>query len=73
MLIGEKIREERLRQGLKQIQLARKSGVSNGYLADMENGRLNPSIKSLAKVAKALEKDVAFFINDANILGMPDD
>ena len=73
MLIGEKIREERLRQGLKQIQLARKSGVSNGYLADMENGRVNPSIKSLAKVAKALEKDVAFFVNDANILGMPDD
>jgi transcriptional regulator with XRE-family HTH domain len=73
MLIGEKIKAERLRQGLKQVELARKANISNSFLADIEGCRVNPSLKSLAKLAKALNTESVFFIAGAEILDTPDD
>lgn len=55
MIIGSKIRDIRIRKGLKQIELARKAEISNTYLSDIENNRANPSLKTLAKIANVLE------------------
>ena len=55
MLIGSKIRKLRLEKGITQIELAKKAGISNTYLSDIENERTNPSLKTLLKIAKALE------------------
>ena len=55
MLIGSKIRKLRLEKGITQIELAKKAGISNTYLSDIENERTNPSLKTLFKIAKALE------------------
>ena len=73
MRIGEKIKAERERQGLKQVELSRKSNISNGFLADIESGRTNPSLKSLAKISKALGTESTFFLAGAEILGVLDD
>jgi len=55
--IGQKIKSERLKKSLKQIELAKRSGISNTYLSDIEVGRTTPSIKTLMKIAEVLGID----------------
>lgn len=55
--IGEKVRSERLNKSIKQKELAEMAGISNTYLSDIEVGRTTPSIKTLMKLAEALEVD----------------
>lgn len=60
--IGEKIKKIRIKKGMKQYELAQKSGISNTYLSDLEVGRTTPSIKTLDKLSKALEVDIKIFL-----------
>jgi transcriptional regulator with XRE-family HTH domain len=64
--IGEKIKTIRLSKGIKQIELAKMAGISNTYLSDIEKGRTNPSIKTLAKIVHALgaEDDWNIFLKE---------
>jgi transcriptional regulator with XRE-family HTH domain len=52
----KRLREER---GLTQEQLAKRSGLSHGYLARLEIGMHDPSLSTLAKLANALKVSVA--------------
>lgn len=54
MSIGENIKKTRKKQELTQKSLAERANISRSYLADVENGRYNPSIDVLNKIAKAL-------------------
>ena len=60
--IGEKIKCERLKKSLKQYELAKKAGISNTFLSDIEVGRTSPSLKTLDKIAKALGVDIKIFL-----------
>lgn len=60
--IGRKVKEERLRKGLKQRELAHEAGISNTYLSDVEVGRTTPSIKTLDKISRALKVDMKVFL-----------
>lgn len=60
--IGEKIKCERLKKSLKQYELAKKAGISNTYLSDIEVGRTSPSLKTLDKISKALGVDIKVFL-----------
>lgn len=54
-----RIRQIREEQGMTQIELAKKSGLSVGYLSHLENGsRNNPSYKTMSSIAKALNKEI---------------
>nr|WP_242825898.1 MULTISPECIES: helix-turn-helix transcriptional regulator [Clostridioides] len=53
--VGRKIKEERMKKKIKQIELAKKVGISNTFLSDIEVGRSNPSIDTLRKIAEVLE------------------
>jgi transcriptional regulator with XRE-family HTH domain len=46
------------------VKLAEQIGCSFNYLSDLEHGRRNPSLKTAAKLAKALEFDVLLFFQD---------
>lgn len=59
--LGKKISELRRRGGLTSEKLAYESGVSKGYLSDVENGRRLPSLKFLEKLAKSLEVEIRDF------------
>ena len=49
------IRELRGAKGLTQVQLAKRAKVTRGYLAQLEAGyKVNPSLPTLRKLAKAL-------------------
>ena len=53
--LGQHVRAIRKSKGLKLKDLAEKSGLSIPYLSDTERDVVNPSLKSLQSIAKALE------------------
>ena len=59
----KKVREEK---GITLVKLSEMSGVSVGYLCHLEKGsRKNPSIETMQKISKALNKSITeiFFIS----------
>ena len=56
------IREKREELGLSQKELAEKSGITQSFLCDIEQGRSKPSIDVAIKLASVLKvKDIKFF------------
>jgi putative transcriptional regulator len=56
------IRERREELGISQGELAKKCGIAQSTLCDIEQGRSNPSISVAVKLANALDiKDIKFF------------
>ena len=53
--VGQRIREIRNTQGLSQEKLALKADIDRTYLAGVEQGKRNPSLKSLEKIVVALD------------------
>ena len=51
---GEKVREERLKQGLSQEELASRAGVHRTYIGMIERAEKNITLENISKVAKAL-------------------
>lgn len=65
---GERIRERRKYRRWSLNKLAQLAGVSQGYLSDVENGKVaSPSASVLIKLAAALETSVDY------LLGRTDD
>src|ERR1051325_9685201 len=60
--IARSLNQVRASRGLTFDQLARKSGVSKGMLVQIEQGRTNPSIATLCRIANALGVAVARFV-----------
>lgn len=52
--VGARIKEIRAEQGISQEKLALKADIDRTYLAGVEQGKRNPSIKSLEKIIVAL-------------------
>jgi len=66
-LFGQRVRELRKRKGFSQEALAEKAGLHPTYIGQVERGTKNPSLKSIEKIAKALEvslPDLFLFAND---------
>ena len=53
--LGPAIRARRHANGLTLVELADRSGLSQPFLSQVENGRARPSMSSLARVASALD------------------
>lgn len=52
---GDKVREERLKKGLSQEDLASKAGVHRTYIGMIERAEKNITLSNIEKIAKALE------------------
>lgn len=52
--LGSKIRELRKEKELTQEDLAYKAGLDYSYINQIENGKRNPSMEAVEKIAKAL-------------------
>jgi len=63
-LLGERVRQTRARRGMTRKQLARDSGVSERYLAQIEAGQGNISVLVLRQLAKALNVSVDVLLLD---------
>lgn len=67
--MNNRIKELREQQGISQNILAKKAGLSVGYICHLEKGtRQNPSYRTLEKIATALNKrvDEVFNIGHSN-------
>ncbi len=62
MQLGRKIRDLRLRRGLTVQQLATASGLSKGFISQVENDRTSPSLTTLKDLANALNTSVAYLV-----------
>src|SRR5262245_54643494 len=62
MQLGKKIRDLRCRRGLTVQQLAEASGLSKGFISQVENDRTSPSLATLRDLARALETSVAYLV-----------
>ena len=62
--IAQNIRAFRLAQGMTVDQLALKSGFSKGFISQVENFRVSPSLKALNRIASALGIDLALLFQE---------
>jgi transcriptional regulator with XRE-family HTH domain len=59
--IGGRLREERRRLGLTLQDVADRSGLSLGMISKIENAQTSPSLRTLARLSRALEVPVTTF------------
>lgn len=64
---GVKIRSARLANGLSQMKLAEKIGISYQQLQKYENGSSDLSLNRLRQFSKALNLPMSYFIDEPNI------
>jgi transcriptional regulator with XRE-family HTH domain len=62
MQLGKKIRDLRLRRGLTVQQLAGATGLSKGFISQVENHRTSPSLATLNDLARALDTSAAYLV-----------
>ncbi|WP_263408202.1 helix-turn-helix domain-containing protein [Terriglobus tenax] len=63
--IGKKIRRLRLSRSMGLVELGVQAGLSASFLSQLETGRVVPTVKHLARIAQAFDKDMAIFFHRA--------
>lgn len=70
-IVSDNIRRIRLKAGLTQEEIALKSGLSQGYINQLESGKRKYTQKSLELIADALSVPVSeFFIEEVQHIPM---
>ena len=57
-IVAQRLQEARKRAGLTQIELGEKAGLKQSYIFELEYGNTNITLRTLEKMAKALDVDV---------------
>lgn len=52
--LGENLKKIRLSKGIKQVEIARTLEVDRSFVSNIENGKTNPTLSTIASLAKAL-------------------
>ena len=63
---ARRLAELRIARGLSQTALGRRVRRPNSFISRLERGRVVPSLKSLKRLANALEVEIYRFFLDAN-------
>ncbi|MEG1660838.1 MAG: helix-turn-helix transcriptional regulator, partial [Bacteroides sp.] len=61
-ILAERLKEERLKAGLTQEQLAQKIGTKKSYISRIENGKADVQLSTLYKIFQGLGKRVSLTI-----------
>lgn len=64
--VGYKVKKIRTERGLTQAELAKKASVSTGLIGQIESGKVEPSIKTLEKIAKSLSLSTCYFVAEGD-------
>jgi transcriptional regulator with XRE-family HTH domain len=54
--------EDLARQGVDQGEFAARFGISEGYLSDLKNGRVSPSLKLAARLSEEVGVPIESFL-----------
>lgn len=52
--LGDNLRRIRTKKGITQGDIAKSLEVSRGFVSNLENGKTNPTLATIARVAEAL-------------------
>ena len=52
--LGENLKKLRVKKDISQIEFARILGVDRSFVSNVENGKNNPTLSTLRKIASAL-------------------
>ncbi len=63
-LPGEKLLALRKENGLTQAQLAKKTGLSTGFIGQLEQGKVQPSLRTLEQISAALNISPCYFLSE---------
>ena len=64
--VGRQLRNLRGELGLSLRQLSNKVGVAPSTIQKIENNQISPTLGTMAKIAKGLDKDLRFFLEPAH-------
>lgn len=64
MSLGEQLREARIASGLTIAQVAEATGLSSGYISQVERDLANPSIGAINRIAAAVGSRMSTFFSD---------
>lgn len=70
---GYKIKKEREKQGIKQMELAEAVNVSQSWLSKVESGLCEPDSDKLEEIAKYLKVPVQHFVKDSFVIANQND
>lgn len=60
--VGKNIKKHRLKKGLTQLDLAAACDFEESAIGRLENGKTNPTFKTLLKLANALDVSVQLLV-----------
>lgn len=66
MNFGQKIRNERKKMGWSQVELAKRSGLSQGSISFIENSINSPSEENMRAIASALGTTVSALLDESS-------
>lgn len=52
--LGNNLKHIRTKKGISQGDIARSLGVSRGFVSNIENGKTNPTLVTIARLANAV-------------------
>jgi len=56
--LGQNLKKIRTKKGISQGDIARTLDVSRGYISNIENGKTNPTLATISRLAKAVEVSI---------------
>ena len=56
--LGENLKKIRTRKNVTQVEIANILGVDRSFVSNIENGKNNPTLSTIANLAKALKVPV---------------
>ena len=62
--VGKRLKEVRREQGMTLKQVAEASGMSPTHISEIERGKTSPTVGALRRIAGALGKETAYFVED---------
>jgi len=66
-VVGENIKYYRTTLGMTQEELAERAGINRSYLAGLERGRRNTTLKTVEALAKALGVSTSELVSSAGV------
>ncbi len=52
--LGKNLKRIRAEKGISQVDVARSLGVSRGFVSNIEGGKTNPTLATIARLANAV-------------------
>jgi transcriptional regulator with XRE-family HTH domain len=62
--VGKRLKEARRERDMTLKQVAEASGMSPTHISEIERGKTSPTVGALRRIAVALGKDTAYFVED---------